>query len=213
MAVGQPSAGEAADRLAEAHARLRADGGYQWAFEVQQPDPEPPSWLAWLGDLIAAIAPVLQWVVYGALALAALAIVLFVGRELLRTRFPEMFKRRTKPEAAEWRPEASHARALLAEADALAAQGRYAEAAHLLLLRSVEDIEGRDPRLLRPSLTSRDIAELPSLPNAARGAFGVIAAVVEHGLFAGRAVNQAGWTESRRAYERFAFPDSWSAAA
>src|SRR3546814_13432258 len=39
--------------------------------------------------------------------------------------------------------EAGPARALLTEADALAAEGRFAEPAHLLLHRSVADLEGR----------------------------------------------------------------------
>jgi hypothetical protein len=67
-----------------------------------------------------------------------------------------------------WRPDAAVARVLLADADALAAKGRYAEAAHLLLRRSVQDIEGSRPRLVRPALTSRDIAAHPGLPDAAR---------------------------------------------
>src|SRR3546814_10172873 len=50
--------------------------------------------------------------------------------------------------------EAGAARALLAEADALAAEGRFAEAAHLLLYRSVEDIEGRRPGLVKPDRKS-----------------------------------------------------------
>ncbi len=209
VAQGSTSTG---DRLAEAHARLVADPSFQWRFEAPQPDPEPPSWLAWLGRLIEAIAPALQWVFYVALPIIVGAILWFVARELLRTRFPHLFRRKPKADAPEWRPEPAQARALLADADALAAQGRYAEAAHLLLLRSVADIEGRDARLIRPSLTSRDIAHLAALPGAARTAFGVIAAVVEHGLFAGRPVNAAGWSECRAAYERFAFPGAWTGA-
>src|SRR5690606_1197116 len=55
--------------------------------------------------------------------------------------------------------EAGAARALLAEADALAAAGRFAEATHLLLYRSVEDIETRRPGLVRPAMTSRELAD------------------------------------------------------
>src|SRR3546814_9762389 len=82
--------------------------------------------------------------------------------------------------------EAGAARALLAEADALAAAGRFAEAVHLLLYRSVEDIEGRRPGLVKPAMTSRDLAEAHDLPSVARGAFSRIARAVEVGRAPGR---------------------------
>lgn len=220
-AVG-PSGAEAAagvaapatDRLSEAHARLLADRTLQWEFEVVTPPPEPPSWLRWLADLIGSAAPVIGWVFWAIVAVVIGCILLFIVREILRSRFPDRFRRKPKPEAAPaWRPETAVARALLSDADALAAQGRYAEAAHLLLLRSVDDIEGRSPRLLRPSLTSRDIAALPALPDAARRAFGFIAGIVELGFFGGRPVNAAGWSECREAYARFALPDGWGPEA
>ena len=49
--------------------------------------------------------------------------------------------------------EAGAARARLADADALAAAGRFAEAVHLLLYRSVDDISDRRPGLVRPAMT------------------------------------------------------------
>jgi hypothetical protein len=101
-------------------------------------------------------------------------------------------------------------RALLAEADALAAQGEYDKAVHLLLRRSVADIATRLPDFLRPSLTSRDIAAEPSLPAQARAAFTQIARIVESALFARRPVGAQGWRDARGAYERFAFRDAWT---
>jgi hypothetical protein len=109
-----------------------------------------------------------------------------------------------------WRPDGAQAQILIAEADALAAEGRYEEAVHLLLRRSVADIITRMPDFLRPSLTARDIASDHSVPPRARSAFGEIARIVEAGLFARRPVGSEGWKEARRAYERFAFSDSWA---
>src|SRR3546814_12392685 len=54
--------------------------------------------------------------------------------------------------------EAGAARALLTEADAPAAEGRFAEAAPLLLYRSTQDIEGRRPALVQPPMPSPDLA-------------------------------------------------------
>jgi len=110
-----------------------------------------------------------------------------------------------------WRPDEAPARALLAEADVLAGQGRFSEAARLLLFRSLEDIEARRPELVRPALTSRDIAALAEIPERPRGAFTRIAALVERGLFARIDLGESDWGEARAAYEHFAFAGAWRA--
>jgi hypothetical protein len=80
--------------------------------------------------------------------------------------------RRTRPAAAAKGPNRSGgsreapARQLLGDADALAADGRYSEAAHLLLHRSIAEIDRRRPASIRKALTSRDIAALPTLPRS-----------------------------------------------
>ena len=203
------SGGAAADRLAQAHARLLLDHSLQFSFATIPP-PRIPAWLKSLVELLGHIAPALKWVFWGGLALTVAMILFFVGRELIRLRWPE--KRRPKPKAAEaeWRPTPERARVLLEDADRMAAQGRYAEAAHLLLHRSIEDIQGRRPRAVGPSLTSRDIAELDSLPAAARPLFARIAEVVERSFFGGRDVDAAAFADCRRAYEAFAFPEAWA---
>jgi hypothetical protein len=108
--------------------------------------------------------------------------------------------------------EAGAARALLAEADALAAEGRFAEAVHLLLYRSVEDIEGRRPGLVKPAMTSRDLAEARDLPSVARGAFSRIARAVEISLFGGRAIDAGAWDQCRSAYAEMTVPKNWARA-
>jgi hypothetical protein len=204
-------AGGAADKIAQAHARLLKDHELQFAFTARPPPPKPPDWLKPLGELLEAITPFMKWVFWIALALAAAAILYFIVRELIYLRWPSLKKRGPKsaPEP-EWRPEPARARALLEDADRLAAEGRYAEAAHLLLHRSIEDIEGRRPRAVRPALTARDIGRLESLPPAARGPFQAIAEVVERSFFGGREVDAGAFAECRRAYEAFAFPEAWA---
>ena len=200
----------AGDQLARAHARLLADHSLQFAFAAPKPPRPPPGWLRLIGELIKALAPFMQWVFWGGLALAVLAIVVFIGREVIAVRWPG---RKRKPQAAppapDWRPEPAKARALLEDADRLAAQGHYAEAAHLLLHRSIDEVEGRRPRAVRPALTARDIAGLDSLPAAARGPFELIAGVVERSFFGGRPVDAAAFAQCRGAYERFALPEAW----
>ena len=114
-------------------------------------------------------------------------------------------------EEESWAPEAAPARSWLREADALAAQGRYAEAVHHLLFRSIEDIGRRRPRLVRPALTSRELAAAEALPPPARSLFARIAGLVERSLFGGRPVEAGDWTAARSAYADLVLPGTWRA--
>jgi hypothetical protein len=206
-----------AKALAAAHARLLGDHAIQFDFSPSPklPNFTAPEWLKILGQWIGAAAKFLSayaidlfWVGVG---LAILGVVLLIARELMGARFPRL-RRRPRPRRAptDWRPEAFRARALLEDADRLAAEGRYGEAAHLLLLRGIDDIEDHRPRLVKPALTARDIAALGEVPTGARGAFSAIAAVVERSLFGGERVDAAAFARCRAAYEAFAFAGAWA---
>ena len=209
-ASGVAGASAGGDALARAHAHMLADRTLQFAFLAPKPPKPPPAWVKLIGELINAVAPFMQWVFWGGLALVVLAIVVFIGREVTSIGRPRRGKRaKAAPARAEWRPEPAKARALLADADRLAAQGLYAEAAHLLLHRSIDEVEGRRPRAVRPAQTARDIARLDSLPAAARAPFERIAQVVERSFFGGRPVDAAAFADCRRAYESFALPEAW----
>ena len=196
--------------FAEAHRRLLADPSIQ--FQLQPPDaPEPPpAWLEALARFLATIWPALEVLFWIALAAGVLWILYLLAMRLSGREW--RWRRRAAPDPDEgWRPEEAPARALLAEADMLASQKRFSEAARLLLFRSIEDIDSRRPELLRPALTSRDIAALSQIPEQPRGAFARIAALVERGLFARIDLGESDWGESRAAYEQFAFAGAWRA--
>jgi hypothetical protein len=220
-AVFAAGAAPTPDVLRAAHARLLRENGLQFSFDLAKPPPAPmqlnlPHWLLdvlqALGKAINSLGHVLGWVFIGGLAIALAIVVFFIGREVIRGRWPQLFRRKITPRRrpADWRPDGAAARALLEEADRLAAAGAYAEAVRLILHRSVEEIEGRRPRLVRPALTAREIAGLDDLPETARTTFAAIAAVVEASLFGGRPVDAAGFAECRRTYETFAFPGAWA---
>jgi hypothetical protein len=200
--------------FARAHERLLQDRTLQFAF-TESPKPQPvPDWVKAIARLFDAMAPAMPYVFWGLVITGAVLILAFVVREMMRHRWAG----RAKPAVlttgvAEWRPAPAKARALLEEADRLAAQGRFADAAHVLLLRSIDDLEGRRPDLVRPALTSRDIGSLEALPAAAQPAFALIAEVVERSLFGGRPVDAAAFGLCRRAYEDFAFPANWGLPA
>ncbi len=200
-------------RFASAHRALVADSSIQFdlpRFVV----PKTPEWLKPLAEFIKWIAPAFPYLFWGTIGVAVLTILYLVLSNLDGFEWP--WQRRSKDAADHedsWRPEAGAARALLAEAEALAAQGRYAEAARLLLLRSVEDIARRLPQFLKPSLTARDISTAEALPGPARPAFAAIARVVELSAFGSRTVTADAWVECRAAYAQFALPESWSGRA
>ena len=123
--------------------------------------------------------------------------------------YVEQWHSRKRPVQAEWQPQPAAARALLTQAEALAAEGRFDQAVRLLLHHSIADIEKRRPDLLRPSSTSREIGRFDSLPKAAREMFAVIAGQVERGIFAALPIDESGWRVSRDAYAGFALKETW----
>jgi hypothetical protein len=138
-----------------------------------------------------------------AVAVVAILLALFpAAREWFAARL--LRRGEAAPEPPRWAPDAHVARALLDEADRLAAAGRYAEAVRLILHRSIEDIEKWRGDSLRPSLTSRDIAAFESLPDTARSVFRRIVADVERSLFGGNMLGEGDWTRARADYADFA---------
>ena len=201
-----------ADTVASAHQRLLAEPGLQFDFPAAPPSPQPPEW--WLAFLkfLERLQPVFEILFWGGLGVLALIVLFFIAREIIRMRN----RRRDAGDGQndnlpDWRPPLARARALLADADRLAAQGRFAEAVHLILFRSIDDIDERRPHSIKPALTSRNIAELDALPQSARPAFARIAASVERTFFGGCDIDEKDFAECRRAYEAFALPNSWSA--
>lgn len=189
---------------------MRGDGSIQYA-PVDVPEQPPPDldWLddlfGWLGDVLGPLGemlglswPVLKWILLG---LAALALLLLLWRLLapLLERPP-----RAGGDEEEWAPRREEALALLEEADRLAGEGRFDEATHLLLHRSVAQIAAARAGWVEPSSTARELAVLPALPQAAREAFRVIAERVERSLFALRRLGREDWETARAAYAEFA---------
>ncbi|WP_292066960.1 DUF4129 domain-containing protein [Brevundimonas sp. UBA7664] len=209
-AAGADQAAAFEASFASAHRALAADKALQFEMKGIEPPPPPPGWLQPLLEFLQAMGPLFKIVFWLGLAAIVLAILWFIGRELIRIRLPERTDKLDIRDDA-WRPAPAAALALLSDADALAAEGRFDEAVHLLLLRSINDIDGRLPNTVRPALTARDIAGLGRLPSGARPAFDRITRVVESSLFGGRPVDSATWADCRQAYEAFAFPQAWAA--
>jgi hypothetical protein len=193
--------------FARAHAALLRHHDLQFDFTAT-PQLKPPGWLLWLGKALMALAPLLHVVFWVCVVLGAAAVLFFVVRELIALAHRRSPRRKAASPAPEpeWRPTRAKAQVLLDEADRLAAQGRFGEAVHVILFRSIDDIDGRWPNLVKPALTSRDIAMHQALPEAARRTFADIARVVERSFFGGAELGSDDFASCRRAYEAFALP-------
>lgn len=173
------------------------------------PKSEPPEWLeTFVRFLVKLFRPLGRWLGTGwsfiEILLAVLAVIgaLWIGWTLLqRWRLTRALAASPAPEPVIDR---AAALALLEDADALAAEGRYDEAVHLLLRRSVHHIASARPDWLSPSSTAREIGLIPGLPDAARQAFTLIAREVERSLYALRALAADDWQRARNAYATFA---------
>ncbi len=177
---------------AAAHAALLRDGGLQLRFTVSVPDPvqDRPE---------RDVKPVFQFGhgLYWPLMVTLGVVVLVVLAQALRGRIGF---RAAEKAVVVLEPAIAVPAAALADADSLAAAGRYGEAVHALLLRGVGVIQEHFPRALRSGHTSREIAALAVLPAALRQAFGGIAAYVERAIFGGRALGVAEWEACRALY-------------
>lgn len=225
---------QAADNgFAAAHAALKADPSTQFVLTPAPPRPPPPQWLVdffhWLGRVLEPVGRFFAWLssfmpdvpyarifLWTVIALAAAALSWAAWQRIRHGewRLPRWRRRNAVAADApeqEWAPDAAPVRAWLREADAMAAQGRFAEAVHHLLFRSIEDIAQRRPRLVRPALTSRELAAAEAIPPSARDLFARIARLVEQSLFGGRPVGADDWQAARTAYADFALPGTWRA--
>jgi hypothetical protein len=213
---GDIVAAQGADGFTRDWQALRADADIQFAPIKPPEDAPPPDWLKalseFLGQLFSPIDDALNALgrAIGVSGQVMTGLVIAIGVALLaylawRLIAPYRLRRRKPEQAApEWSPDADEAMALLEDADRLAAEGRYDEATHLLLKRSVGQIAAARPDWLEPSSTAREISELPALPERARGAFFTIAERVERSLFALRSLSADDWHAARAAYAEFA---------
>lgn len=208
---------QSSDRFDKAFRAMKRDDKLQ--FELP-PAPEPPKldWLEKFFEGLAAfidlILPILKIIFYVGLG-AVIALILYaIAKVIYETRFKRDAKEvieDTPPPL--YVPDQEQARILLEDVDALAAEGRFEEAVHELLFRSIQDIDIRRPNTIRRSLTSREIAALTILTPETRQAFATIGGVVETSYFGGKKIGREAFDICRAAYAQFAQKSAWKQAA
>ncbi|KAJ8138854.1 hypothetical protein OY671_007933, partial [Metschnikowia pulcherrima] len=174
--------------------------------------PQPPAWSEAIARFLAeSLKPRSQWserwsgLGFGVFETVS-SVSIGAGASWIAwsSSWPSWRDRRPREAAAEtgWTPDSAAAIASSEEADRSAAEGRYGEAAHLSLQRSVHHIAAARPEWSTPSTTSREIGAIAASPVAAKQAFGVIAREVERSSFASRGLSAEDWSRAREAYAR-----------
>ena len=210
------------ERLDAAFDGYLDDDVFQTERPIAEPEP-PPEFKNWgnggssnnmqgLGAFFSGLGSILFYAFIGLGICAILYVIYLVFGEGFTLRGKQKDKA-ADPDVSvvpDLTPDAEQARGLLGDADALAAQGRFAEAVHLLLFRSIDDIQEKRQGVVGRSLTAREIGALGGLPDRVRAALSPIIRIVERSFFGGRDVDQSGWEEARAAYQSFAFGEAWA---
>lgn len=193
--------------------KLRADPTIQKDFLQPPAPPKPAKMPKWLRAILDALAVLLRFAFWIGLAAILGGFLYFFGRELIRLRRQPARTNEDKEshQVRMLQPEAEKAHVLLADADRLAGEGRFAEAVHLLLFRSIADIEERLPGAVKRSQTSREIEILAEMPPEPKSGFEDIRRRVETSFFGGRGMDADGYSLARQSYEAFAFSAQWGA--
>jgi len=208
-ARAQPAAAANAAGGVEARARAAlADPRYQRALP-NQPDPkeEPDARPERVGAPSASAAVPLPVLGAGA-AISKLVFVVMLIVVVALVAFwivQAIPRRRTAEEAAAPAPAGDAAGAAgpelsFEDAARLAAEGRYAEAVHALLLAAIRHFAARTRTAIQPSRTSRELVRTLPLAPDAREAFADLVRTVELSLFGGEPL---GAEEYERNLERF----------
>lgn len=186
--------------------RARPDGSFEVPDEVPDvpfdlPDFSPRSFEP---SEASGVSEALLWVLAAVFGVALIAVVAREGARFARRRAVKKKKKRALARgdgldlataAAERLP------ASLAEALALARQGRFEEAIHVLLRGALGYLHALSDFSLEPALTSREVLVRAPLARDTRGAFEDLVMTVEVSLFGGMPVDAEDFERCRRSFE------------
>ena len=194
------------DLLRDSFRELKRDESIQYDLaDVIPPKPQSAFSKA-LSDffigLFKILFPILELCFWIGVGILIVSMLYLIGRTIYETRFARHVKKEKKeePEIPLYEPARAQARILLDEVDRLAAEGKYGEAVHTLLFRSIQDIDRNRPNVIRRSLTAREIGSLSILTQNSRQAFSTIAGVSELSHFGGNPIGKSGFDIARQAY-------------
>jgi hypothetical protein len=181
----------------------RNEGDSQ-APDLYRPGAREPGSTSFDFDIPPALRQVLRvlmWIVF--LAGGALVAYYLLNEARLFSRWK---KGGWQPEGANGTPSADgpgEGAAVMEDPERLATRGEYAEAVHVLLLRSIMLVRDRGV-VLSPSLTSREILRRAALEDQEKDAFRALVDVTELTHFGGRGATEADFLRCRELFHRIA---------
>ncbi|HUQ02664.1 MAG TPA: DUF4129 domain-containing protein [Kofleriaceae bacterium] len=149
----------------------------------------------------SGISAVMRVIVYGVLIVAFVMILMWVARDLRRGSDQEQLEGEELPQAT---IDQDVIERPIGDADELARAGRYAEAIHTLLLRTLVELVRATRTRVPASLTSREIlARVPLVPEA-RAALYQLVSTVEVTYFGDEVPGAADYDRCRHDFQAFA---------
>jgi hypothetical protein len=150
-----------------------------------------------------ALGTIFSWLIWGALGIGAIFLILFIIREIARRKKDVTLDAEETAAVEEEAPKEAELERPLDDAELLARAGKFAEAIHMLLLRTLEELARADGRPAE-HLTSREILGTVRLRgHHAREALTELVAVVELTWFGDDVPSELDWQRCRTHYERF----------
>ncbi len=178
QAAALPAGADLPEGLATRAAEILADARYQTRLPLEAPERVPWSFLFDLGGAGRVLGYLLGFALLVGIVVWAMRAV--GGRPTFREAPPAEAPRPPEPAATD--PRGRDA------ARSLAAERRYAEAVHALLLDAIHRVERRPDVGPRPSRTSRELLGALARPAETREALEQLVGHVEASLFGGRPV-------------------------
>ena len=168
------------------------------APSIAPPKPEQQDGPSWLDDLARFFAPLFKLIGY--LLLAALIAAILYGlyqmisglrRPVAKDKLPD------EPGSTELGLNEGAVQDWMARADALAAEGRYGDAVHSLLLSAIDDLKRRAARAIPLGWTAREVASDLPLNMSARQWLRLLVQATERARYAGRPVSAEDFSQCR----------------
>ncbi|MEM9724303.1 MAG: DUF4129 domain-containing protein [Pseudomonadota bacterium] len=201
LAAASPAAAQTpGPRIEREIDRVVESRRYQTELPEESPPPEPTP----PRDPVEPVdlGPLAQILLYGVLAAAAIFILatVFGGRISLARRGAVRANVVTAQDRAAASPSAAELADAEAEAQTAAAEGRFAEAIHILLLGAIGRLRERNARSAARSFTSREILGRAAFGEGGRAALEALVLAVEISRFGGRAADRAAYERCLEAY-------------
>lgn len=183
--------------------RARPDGSFDVPDEIPDEPFELPDFAprSFEPSEASGVSEALLWMLLGVFGVALVAVMAREGVRFARRRGKKKQRGVTGDDLGRAEIAAQRLPASLARARALAREGRFEEAIHVLLEGALGYLHALTDFSLEPAFTSREVLARAPLESTTRGAFKDLVMTVEVSLFGGLPVDRADFERCERSFE------------